>query len=222
MVEGTALTIADSVFERLRDDLKSSEFPPGQRLKFDQVCKKYGVGLAPVREALCRLVGLGLVVQIGQKGFRAADASEDDLAHLVANRHFLEERALKAAIAIGGESWENGIVVAFHRLTAASKGKPLSTQQRSSWEKLHTEFHCALVAGCGSPWLLHAWRAAFDQCERYRRLSMESGHWIAAQKSDHSALVEAALSRNAAKAIKILNRHVGLSAEFFVRNLRSV
>jgi hypothetical protein len=38
MFEGSALTIADHVFERLRNDHKSSEFPPGRRLEFDEMC----------------------------------------------------------------------------------------------------------------------------------------------------------------------------------------
>lgn len=221
MPEDSALTIADHVFELLRDDLKSSEFPPGQRLKFDEMCKKYNVGLGPVREVLCRLSGLGLVVQVGQRGFRAAEALDEDLAHIVANRAFLEERALKASILNGEEQWENAVVVAFHRLSAASRRRPSTAEQRASWEKLHTDFHSALVAGCRSPWLLHAWRTAFDQCERYRRLSMESGHWIVAQKADHAALNDAVLSRDLTRALGILKSHIGLSAEFLVRERTS-
>lgn len=80
-VDGAA-TIGDHIFERFRDDLKSSEFTPGQRLKFEAMCRKYDVGLGPVREALCRLSGLGLVVQVGQRGFRAAEALDEDLAHI--------------------------------------------------------------------------------------------------------------------------------------------
>lgn len=106
MPESGALTLADHVFEQLRDDLKPSEFLPGQRLKFDVMCKKYNVGLGPVGEVLCRLLGLGLVVQVGQRGFRAAEALGEDLAHIVANRAFLEERALKASVLNGDELGE--------------------------------------------------------------------------------------------------------------------
>ena len=69
----TAKTLAEHVFQKLRDDLKSNKYSPGERLKFEEMQKTYAVSGAPLREALCRLMGLGLVVQIGQKGFSRRD-----------------------------------------------------------------------------------------------------------------------------------------------------
>ena len=213
----TSKTLAEHVFQRLRDDLKSNKYSPGERLKFTTMQKSYDSGGAPLREALCRLIGLGLVVQIGQRGFRAADVSREDLAHLIATRKFLEDRALRESIARGDEQWEGGLVAAFHRLKKASQIKPATETDYLTWEVHHGEFHGALLAGCGSPWLLQAWRTAFDQAERYRRLAMRSGHWIIDQKADHSLLLKAALARDAGAASKILQRHIGRSADTFYR-----
>src|ERR1700740_3160335 len=112
----TAKTLAEHVFQKLRDDLKSNKYSPGERLKFEEMQKNYAVSGAPLREALCRLMGLGLVVQIGQKGFRAATVSREDLDHLIATRKFLEDRALQESINNGNEEWEGSLVAAFHRL----------------------------------------------------------------------------------------------------------
>jgi GntR family transcriptional regulator, carbon starvation induced regulator len=208
----TAKTLAEHVFQRLRDDLKSNKYSPGERLKFEEMQKNYAVSGAPLREALCRLMGLGLVVQIGQKGFRAATVSREDLDHLIATRKFLEDRALQESINNGNEEWEGSLVAAFHRLKKASDFKPTTKAEYLSWERYHGEFHFALLAGCGSPWLLETWRTVFDQAERYRRLAMKSGHWIIDQKADHDRLLKAALARDAVAASKILQRHIGRSA----------
>lgn len=57
-------------------------------------------------------------------------------------------------------------------------------------------------------------------CEAASR-SMQSGHWIVAQKADHAALNDAVLSRDVTRALGILRRHIGLSAEFLVRQRAS-
>jgi DNA-binding GntR family transcriptional regulator len=209
----TTSTLAGQVFERLLDDLKSNQFAPGERLKFEEMRGRYDVGVAPLREALSRLAGLGLVTQIGQKGFRAPEASPEDFRHVIATRKFLEKRALESSIEKGGDAWENELVAMFHQLQKATLTKPRTTKEHSAWERHHTNFHQALVAGCSSAWLLNAWRSAFDQAERYRRLAMKHGHWKINQKDDHERLLKAALSRNAVLALRILENHIGHSAD---------
>lgn len=204
-------TITEGVFERLREDLTCNRFKPGDRLKFEDMREKYDVGVGPLREALFRLVGLGLVTQVGQKGFRAALATDTDLAHIIASRKFLEERALLHALSNGDDEWEKGIVVAFHQLKKATRKKPQSEEDYRAWEKLHRAFHFALVSGCGSDWLLNAWNSAFDHAERYRRLAVKHGHWIIDQKADHERLMNAALARDADLVSTIIKRHIGQS-----------
>jgi DNA-binding GntR family transcriptional regulator len=211
MTTRASTTIAELVFEQLRDDLTSNKFRPGDRLKFTDMQKRYSVGVGPLREALFRLVGVGLVTQVGQKGFRAAAATEGDLAHIIATRKFLEERALLDSLAHGDDEWENGVVSAFHQLSKATRRKPASEDDYRSWEKLHKGFHFALVRGCGSAWLLNAWEATFDQAERYRRLAVQRGHWLLEQKADHEKLMRAAIARDTRAASAILGRHIGQS-----------
>src|ERR1700680_4665326 len=77
---GSSPTLAGYAFHRLMADLKANRFKPGERLRFDAMRSLYDVGVAPLREALSRLAETGMVVQIGQKGFRAASVSLEDLA----------------------------------------------------------------------------------------------------------------------------------------------
>jgi GntR family carbon starvation induced transcriptional regulator len=210
---GSASTLAGYVFERLRDDLKANRFKPGERLKFDEMRRTYAVGVSPLREALFRLKELGLVAQVGQKGFRAAQATHEDIGYIVSTRKFLEAKALEDALLHGNDEWENAVVGAFHQLHKISSSQPATEQEYLAWERRHTQFHRALVSGCRSQWLLHAWGVVFDQAERYRRLAMQNGHWQFEQKSDHARLLEVVLARDVPKALEILNGHVGRSAD---------
>ncbi len=57
---GTEL-IASDVYHRLRDQILTLEIKPGTRLVEDELTQTFGAGRTPVREALLRLQGQGLV-----------------------------------------------------------------------------------------------------------------------------------------------------------------
>ena len=47
-------TLASTAYERLREDIISAQFSPGQKLAIQHLCERYGMGLSPMREALNR------------------------------------------------------------------------------------------------------------------------------------------------------------------------
>jgi len=56
-----AASIATDVYQQLRDRILSHEAKPGDRLVEDDICAQLSAGRTPVREALLRLQGEGLV-----------------------------------------------------------------------------------------------------------------------------------------------------------------
>src|SRR5262245_61084630 len=71
---------------RLRTDIVAGTLKPGQKLPFAMLTAAYGVGVSPLREALCQLAGKGLVMLETQRGFRVTRVSSEDLADIVAVR----------------------------------------------------------------------------------------------------------------------------------------
>jgi GntR family transcriptional regulator, carbon starvation induced regulator len=212
-------TLAIEVFGRLRHDLKANRFKPGERLDFSRIKEMYDVGVAPLREALSRLVEAGLVVQVGQKGFRAAPVSLDDLTDVVDTRRFLEVRAFQESIRLGDDDWEGRIIAAFHGLSKVSQRSPESLD-KAAWEVRHGEFHKALMSACRSRWLLQLWSTVFDQAERYRSLALGIGHWSPDELGDHKQLLDAALARDVEHAGELLHRHIGFSAQRLLEGIR--
>ncbi|GAA2329712.1 GntR family transcriptional regulator [Dactylosporangium salmoneum] len=56
-------TKADVVYDRLRDAILSGELRPGARINIDALSRSLGISKIPLREAIQRLTGQGLVVQ---------------------------------------------------------------------------------------------------------------------------------------------------------------
>jgi GntR family carbon starvation induced transcriptional regulator len=168
---GNEATLALSVFFRLRADVLDGTLKPGSRLAMAELRHRYSIGLSPLREALSRLVGEGLVTTEGQRGFRVAPFSAADVDDLMFIWQIIEEGALRAAMASRDEHWEASIVAAFHvlerRIQRAGSDSP---GERASYEEAHRTFHLALTAGAASPRAAQIQRALYDQARRYRLL----------------------------------------------------
>jgi DNA-binding GntR family transcriptional regulator len=78
---------------------------------------------------------------------------------------------------------------------------------RDEWAALNEEFHNALASGCNNQWLLRVRKMLFTQCERYRRLSISINPHRDVEK-EHKAILNAALKRNATRAIALMTSHI--------------
>lgn len=206
-------TLATSVYDRMRHDVLTGRLRPGEKLRTDHLRDHYQIGNSPIREALNRLSADGLVELADQRGFRVASVSRGDLFELVKTRWLLEEVAIRESITSGSTEWEEGLVLAFHRLSrfprSATDG---SYSTDPEWEKLHRAFHVALVSGCGSKRLIAYCEELFDKAERYRRLAVSSVP-ERNELEEHQAIMDAALNGNIKDVVKLLREHYGRTVE---------
>lgn len=74
--------VVDRVYASLRGRLLSGHYRPGQRLEVSELCDQLASSTTPVRDALNRLLGEGLVETPGREGFAAPGFDEPSLADL--------------------------------------------------------------------------------------------------------------------------------------------
>ena len=211
-------TLAGQTAQTLRQDIIRNRFQPGERLTIEKLAARYGVGTSPLREALFQVAGDGLVRVEDHKGFVVAPLNFGEMLDVSSLRAYLEINALRKSIEHGGEDWETGVLSAEHRLKRAemrlldAAGDELAGAE-DDWERRHREFHFALCSACGSPWLLHFFDALYDQLERYRRHFWRYQERARGADDQHQQIRNAAVSRDAAKAVALLTEHFREQAE---------
>ena len=137
----------------------------------------YGGGATPIREALSLLTADGLVERLEQRGFRVAEMSDAEFDELLALRCWVEERAVRQAIAKGGKEWEESIVVARFHLSRTPRVPPdVNPAANIDYERCHRAFHRSLVAACGSNILLRLWNQLYNEANRYRYMARLSAY----------------------------------------------
>ena len=217
-----ARTLANQAQDLLRRDILSGTLAPGERLRTKELQARYGLGLSPLRESLQRLSAEGMVVNDAQRGCAVAPVSVAELRDLTVARTALESTMLPMAMQLGGADWEGDIVAAFHRLSRTPlPNDPAAMADASLWELRHRSFHHALVAGCGSPWLLRLHGQLVDQSERYRKIRilhhLESQAQVRDVNAEHQAVMDAVLRRDAAQAVALMTQHLVATSDATAR-----
>ncbi|VVU52942.1 GntR family transcriptional regulator [Burkholderia anthina] len=210
-------TLAEHAYEILQNDLLAGQFRPGEKLRPQALQDRYGVGISPIREALMLLSCDGLVANEGQRGFRVAEMSRDDLLDIVDTRKKIETELLADAIKHGDEDWGAEISAAFYKLVHTPLPAPDDIEAGHRWELAHRRFHFALLAAARSNWLRRIDEQLVRHSERYRRIRIVDPQSQAALARDivieHQDLMDAVLKRETERACELLRAHIDETAQ---------
>lgn len=91
------LSLQEKVYEILRDEILSGKLPPNAPLNTNQLSKQLNVSRTPVRDAVNKLVSLGLAVKITYREAKVADFMSDEMYEIFCARSSLEGIAARSA-----------------------------------------------------------------------------------------------------------------------------
>lgn len=89
--------LTQMAFERLEQAILSGQMEPGLKLSEADLARRLGISRGPLREAIARLEGLGLVNRVANQGPRVAALSKDELIELLVFREAVEGMAARYA-----------------------------------------------------------------------------------------------------------------------------
>ena len=90
-------TIPERIFSLLREAIVEGDIPAGSKISEPELAKAYGISRGPLREAIGRLEGCGLVVRRPNVGARVVTLSSDQLLEIFHVREALEGMSARLA-----------------------------------------------------------------------------------------------------------------------------
>ncbi|STS88554.1 CsiR, transcriptional repressor of CsiD [Klebsiella variicola] len=112
----------------------------------------------------------------------------------------MEAMLVRLAIERGGDEWEAELLARAHLLNKL-ESCDASERLLDEWDQRHQAFHTAIVAGCGSQYLLQMRERLFDLAARYRfiwlRTTVLSVEMLEDKHVQHQTLLDAILARDA-------------------------
>ncbi|NUT38735.1 MAG: GntR family transcriptional regulator [Thermoactinospora sp.] len=207
------------IYERLRTDILGGRLTPGQRLKFPDLCARYGTSVGAAREALTRLVTEGLVASQSNHGFTVVSLSYGDLAELTSARREVEPLVFAMAVREGDMAWEAAVVAAHHVLARTPFfGEGSREHPSAEWSAAHTAFHLALLEGCPNRRLRSIACGLREEAELYRTWAVSYGRESEEEIAlEHRGLLDAVVERDALSAAERLRHHISHTARLLIR-----
>ena len=197
----------------LRRDIVRGVFAPLERLKVEHLTQFYPVGHTPIREAISRLLGTGLVTHEPQKGYRVADVSLGDYNDVLDVYQRLRRLALDMAMERGDQAWEERVVVQMHR---SLRARPVEAERdpeaRELWQRAYGDLQAELVSGCASPSLIRIIRNIGARAERYGNLFGDITSELSRDHAaEHREIVDALIGRDPQRVQALLDASGALS-----------
>jgi len=188
------------VLDRLRAAIIAGSPAAGDRVNQDRVALEYGVSHIPVREALRQLEAEGLVSFHPRRGFFVAALSAADAVELGDMRAALEGLAARLAVPCASAADLDAAEVQIARSEQADS--------LEAWSGANWRFHRLLYAPCRRPRLLETLEGLWRASDRYLRVVWQEADWQGRSQSEHRAILEAFRAGAAARAERLVARHV--------------
>jgi DNA-binding GntR family transcriptional regulator len=191
---------ADAIAVSLRELIAAGDLEDGARLVERELADRFGVSRVPMREAIQKLEGEGLVELMRNRGAVVRTLTQSDLNEIYSLRMLLEGDAIFHAVKrMDSETLSRAELV--HRLLGDA-----DTAQKQG--ELNREFHELLYRPCANGRQLKAIRELRAQVERYERLQSTLLADTAAFQDEHLKILEACEAGNARLARSMTVEHL--------------
>ncbi len=194
---------------RLRDAILAGELLPGTPLRAEELAQRWSVSPTPVREALQRLAGVGLVELRPQRGAVVAEASVRDVEEVYELRLLLEPVALRESLERSDAALVADVDASYRAYAAAfSVRDPDAHADIGAMVDAHRAFHAALLGRCPNQRLLETVAALAEHSQRFQVLALGApgGHHDVV--AEHRTLHDHAVAGRVDDAVAFLTAHL--------------
>jgi len=190
------------VADELRAAILRGVYPPGTRLRQEELAAQYGASRVPVREALRALQSEGLVTTVANAGAWIARLSLDECIELYQVREQIEPLLLRYSLPMLTEAQIDRLAELADQMSVA--------QGVERFLELDREFHLGSYAGAQTTFLGQTVERLWNTTQHYRRaftrlLDDESNRIV---HDEHHMLVAALRERDSDEAERVLLGHI--------------
>lgn len=190
--------LTDLAVERIRAAIVDGELGLGAQVSEAQLAQQMGVSKTPVREALLRLKGEGLVEIHPQRGTFVFRLDPERVGQLCRYRAMVETAALREAMAGNRAALVKQMTRCVAEMKSAEKARDLKALAR-----IDMEFHGQFLAFCPNTYLSSGYDVIRSQLTALRHRSP-----IGNAVSSHQVLVDAVGGGDVDAACALLAEHV--------------
>jgi len=200
------LSLTDQIHERMREEILTATWQPGDLVLETDLSVRYGVSKTPVREALRLLSQEGWIVTLPRKGYLVRPLRLQDVKEVFELRLLLEPGLFVQAMRVNRGTTET--------LRGIADAERRSGRIDDSAHSVGRGFHISAVTLAGNERALTQITGLLDEVRRLHNLMPElETHGPADHISDdHTRIVELMAAGDAAEVYNLVRTHIQASA----------
>lgn len=201
------VTKNDYAYHKLKELIVTCELAPGETIQQSALAAKIGVSTTPLREAIRRLSGEGLIDLAAHKNTKVSGVSADEARHLLEVRRALEPLAVQLAAERRTDEDLAQIKANLARLEPVYRDVDAL--------QAHRVFHRSVYLASKNPILIDELERLWSKADRYRVIALSKKDISPAReaqiKSEHQEIVDAIADKDGESARAVMLLHVGRS-----------
>ena len=196
-------TVKIALANQLRDEIVRGTFVPGERLRLEDLARRYDVSTMPIREALSTLEAEGLVTILPHRGAQVTRFSAEELRELYEIRANLEAMATEKAIQnLRVEDLEQ-LEILMNEMDALPGEHDVAV-----FSQKNMAFHHLLYGRALAPHLSKLIRDLRYQVQHYLHKHLESTGHHRVGNDEHRRIIALARQGDASGAGQEMHRHI--------------
>lgn len=201
-----ANTISEELAAQLSRAIIHGELAQGSKISEPELAKKYGVSRGPLREAIVKLEGLGLVTRTANVGARVVELNLADMIHTFSVREALEGMAARLATE---NIRDHEIDALYQLLEEHERHLELNQGEHYMDQEGNYDFHNRILAAARNPKLTSLLSDELYVLVRmYRQQTSESRPNPSQALREHRAILDAIANREGDLAELLMRRHI--------------
>jgi DNA-binding GntR family transcriptional regulator len=196
-------SLVDEAYEQIRRRILDNAWPPGHRALEQEVALELGMSRTPVREALLRLQGEGLVEVIPRHGMRVLPVSPNDMREIYQILTALECMAAELLARRLPSDKELEPLVA----DTKAMDKALKADDLGAWAAADERFHAHLVDLAGNRQLQATVLNYWDRAHRARMFTLRLRPKPVSSTQEHMLMVERLRAGDPEGAARVTRAH---------------
>jgi DNA-binding GntR family transcriptional regulator len=197
------LSLSDRILDIIEKAILSGSIKPGERLIETELAKNLGISKSPVREALKRLEGVGIVGRIPRKGYFVRDIDRKSIEDFFDVMLILEPAAALLSLKKKSETVCSEIDEILSHMERCLRKK-----QYESYRILNDQFHGLFYRLTENEWIIKISQILRKQAYMLRSLSLGTKDRFSYSLEEHQAIDDAYKQGDKRLLEKAVKNHV--------------
>ncbi|MBJ7537235.1 GntR family transcriptional regulator [Marinomonas transparens] len=204
-------TLSEDIAQQLTNAIVQGQIAQGSKISEPELAKQYGVSRGPLREAIVKLEGLGLVTRTANVGARVIQLNIQDMLDTFTMREALEGMAARLA---ASNMTQDDVLRLTHLLDEHQAHLDAHKDEHYIQQGSNDDFHLRIIHASGNAKLIRLLtEELYAVIRMYRRHTSDQRSDPRQALREHRAILDAIANHEGDLAELLMRRHISRASQ---------